>query len=689
MRPSFAFKTTTTQKSTKDTDEGITTLDLDKKPDGNQYTEVEFWGVLQVSGSLDMMPLPSADRGSDQGEDSKPKQPVIHEGELIGDRVLMKQCIVSVAVGGGHVALLSRQGIAWMYGRNDHGQLGVGDDKERQEPEQVQRFKTTFVEQLRTGQAAARRTGSSTFRRTQTTSSSKAAASDPSDNVGLRITGGGSTSSSAAPPSSDSQDIKAKDMFVVAVACGLYHTIFLTRAESSGAEAQTSEQRVFTCGIWDSLGLDGMSDREPQNIPQCVPNLEGVTAIAAREKASCGSIPWSKAGKTIIDLDDDAPSRQRFSASDHLVYLWGDTRCCLRADSLALPTPVYRIPATVKALALGGFVGLALTTQGEVYAWGDSTYGELGGADGESGESDLSGLDCDISVPGRVWKVGSEDHTEPLRNTEDAADTRSPNVGPSRTGSSTGKTTTQGTQGNDQSPIAEIACGERHCLLLNTEGRLFAFGDNLAGQCGVPEAIGAGHLAGSVVPRPVWCRVEGPQRGKSKDDARVQMAEQLGAHIFAGRRHSALVTRENRLYVWGHPSNRKLGHAGFNPDGTVAGEDPHIARPPGVAVRSPLRDAVRRPRPVYSLLHRSVQTLGLGDECTFIVSGNGGGEKIEERDKEKPSATSSVKSDLRTAEDSSGIMLASQIGMAETERVDVIVDSGSAVGYSSDARCTL
>eukprot|EP00438_Fugacium_kawagutii_P027247 Skav214340 [mRNA] locus=scaffold86:376006:380987:+ [translate_table: standard] len=47
------------------------------------------------------------------------------------------------------------------------------------------------------------------------------------------------------------------------------------------------------------------------------------------------------------------------------------------------------------------------------------------------------------------------------------------------------------------------------------------------------------------------------------------------------------------------------------------------ARPPGVAVRSALRDAVRRPRMVFALLHRRVRTLGLGEECTVIVHGDG------------------------------------------------------------------
>ncbi|CAE7419030.1 zupT [Symbiodinium natans] len=113
-----------------------------------------------------------------------------------------------------------------------------------------------------------------------------------------------------------------------------------------------------------------------------------------------------------------------------------------------------------------------------------------------------------------------------------------------------------------------------------------------------------------------------------------------GARVFAGRWHSAMITRDHRLYVWGHPSNRKLGHAGFNHDGTEAGENPGVcggkasqknkARPPGVAVRSALRDAVRRPRLVFAMLHRRVRSIGLGDECTVVVSGDGGRAQEEE-----------------------------------------------------------
>eukprot|EP00933_Yihiella_yeosuensis_P011678 TRINITY_DN119206_c0_g1_i1.p1 TRINITY_DN119206_c0_g1~~TRINITY_DN119206_c0_g1_i1.p1 ORF type:complete len:192 (-),score=39.71 TRINITY_DN119206_c0_g1_i1:133-636(-) len=105
--------------------------------------------------------------------------------------------------------------------------------------------------------------------------------------------------------------------------------------------------------------------------------------------------------------------------------------------------------------------------------------------------------------------------------------------------------------------------------------------------------------------------------------ARPDNKKIYGQRVFAGRSHSAIVTTDHRLYVWGHPGNRKLGQAGFNPDGTEAGEDFSKERPAGVAVRSALRDAIRRPRLVYAMLHRKVKILALGDECTLVVSGDG------------------------------------------------------------------
>ncbi|CAE7518942.1 zupT [Symbiodinium necroappetens] len=89
----------------------------------------------------------------------------------------------------------------------------------------------------------------------------------------------------------------------------------------------------------------------------------------------------------------------------------------------------------------------------------------------------------------------------------------------------------------------------------------------------------------------------------------------------------------------------------------LAGENPAVgggrasqknkARPPGVAVRSALRDAVRRPRLVFAMLHRRVRSVGLGDECTVIVSGDGGRE--HEEDPLMPGFASVATSDMSKA----------------------------------------
>eukprot|EP00435_Cladocopium_sp_Y103_P070117 s2_g34.t1 len=250
-------------------------------------------------------------------------------------------------------------------------------------------------------------------------------------------------------------------------------------------------------------------------------------------------------------------------------------------DLLERPTPCFRLPRMTRKLGLGGSFGLA---------WGDGTYGELGGAVMDFGGWPLTNRSFTdpqaLPVPGKV--------TLP-RHTQD-------------------KEGEEGPKG-----VKDIACGERHSLLLDDLGNLYAFGENLAGQCGVLEAVGSGHIFGCTVqqPRPV------PIEAASLSD--VTPTQERGEKVFAGK-----VTADHRLYIWGHPSNRKLGHVGFNHDGTEAGEDPGIgakqkskARPPGVAVRSALRDAVRRPRMVFALLHRRVRTLGLGEECTVIVHGDG------------------------------------------------------------------
>ncbi|CAJ1347079.1 unnamed protein product [Effrenium voratum] len=354
-----------------------------------------------------------------------------------------------------------------------------------------------------------------------------------------------------------------EDFFVLGAACGSEHTLLLARP----ARSSSSRRQVFVCGAWEALGLP----ETDKHLPTALPLRHDVSAIAARHMASCCAVS-EESGR-------------------HLLYLWGEVDCCPCPDHVERPTPCFRLPAPARKLCLGGAFGLALDLRGEVYAWGDGTYGELGDAvmDGSWSLSNRASVDPDeLPAPGKVTLPLGQEKSDKDRPKE----------------------------------VIDIACGERHSLLLDEEGRLFAFGENLAGQCGVPEAVGSGHITGCTVQQPRLVPIEAVSSENAPFNER-------GAKVFAGKWHSAMVTVDHRLYIWGHPSNRKLGHAGFNHDGTEAGEDPGVgkqkskARPPGVAVRSALRDAIRRPRMVFALLHRRVRTLGLGEECTVIVHGDG------------------------------------------------------------------
>eukprot|EP00913_Durusdinium_trenchii_P025553 g23984.t1 len=248
----------------------------------------------------------------------------------------------------------------------------------------------------------------------------------------------------------------------------------------------------------------------------------------------------------------------------HLLYLWGEVDFCPCPDLLERPTPCFRLPRMAKKLCLGGSFGLVLDVAGEVFAWGDDTYGELGGA-----TMDFGG-----------WPLANRSFTDP-----------------------------------QTLPVPGKITLPRHAQ------------EKDAIWPGSAESWNQWDLGTSMV---------APCHGQDLFPSRRHLHQTRAQAWNAERRFlpatfccSLRVTVDHRLWIWGHPSNRKLGHVGFNHDGTEAGEDPGIgakkskARPPGVAVRSALRDAVRRPHMVFALLHRRVRTLGLGDECTVIVHGDG------------------------------------------------------------------
>ncbi|PFH34302.1 regulator of chromosome condensation (RCC1) repeat-containing protein [Besnoitia besnoiti] len=227
------------------------------------------------------------------------------------------------------------------------------------------------------------------------------------------------------------------------------------------------------------------------------------------------------------------------------LFVWGET---FFANFHPTPEILCIFPKLVVQIAIGKHFGLALTDDGLVYGWGDGTYGELTTACSTT----------PLTLP------------QPLQLKDSS--------------------------GQSLPPIIAVAAGLRHAIVLTHDMRLWAFGDNLAGQCGVP-----GHQTRLSVPKII-------KLGELRSRA---------SKIACGYRHSACITPNYQLYLWGHSSNHKLIF-------TAAAEGIcDKATQPGVAIRSGLKSSCCRARLIYSMLNMKIMGAALGSETTIIVTGDG------------------------------------------------------------------
>src|SRR6202042_3854447 len=151
--------------------------------------------------------------------------------------------------------------------------------------------------------------------------------------------------------------------------------------------------------------------------------------VLAPALVSGGAIP---AGTTITQIAAGAVDSLALSSTGQ-VYAWGfDTNGELGNGSMSSsPVPVsvsVPIGTTFTQIAAGGYHGLALSSTGKVYAWGLNEYGELG-----------NGTQTGSLVPVAV---------------------------------SSGLT------------FSQITAGEAHSLALSSSGRVYAWGDNDGGELG-------------------------------------------------------------------------------------------------------------------------------------------------------------------------------------------------------------
>jgi alpha-tubulin suppressor-like RCC1 family protein len=213
-------------------------------------------------------------------------------------------------------------------------------------------------------------------------------------------------------------------------------------------------------------------------------------------------------------------------------------------QSPTAPAPATAAPdmrPVTPMVAAGDGTSFVLTSAGTVFGWGDQTNGRLG--DGEVGNASRTSPAPVIGLSGIRQIAVGDAHGLALRN-DGAVFVWGANgagqLGNGQEGGATGTPFRVPTLGQ----VVAVAAGREFSLALGSDGRVFAWGDNAAGQLGT----------GDIDNRPMPTPIPGLQD--------VRMIGSGGQHAFAVRRDGA-------VFAWGNNQDGQLGLGG-SPEGDVA-----------------------------------------------------------------------------------------------------------------------
>ncbi|WP_295782082.1 hypothetical protein [uncultured Microbacterium sp.] len=186
------------------------------------------------------------------------------------------------------------------------------------------------------------------------------------------------------------------------------------------------------------------------------------------------------------------------------------------------------------AVSTGTFHSLALDSDHHVYAWGNNVYGQLG-----TGDMTYRSTPTPISFPDGViivsviaggyqsFAIDTDHHVYAWGNNSS---------GQLGTGDQTNRSTPTPITLPDGVTITTLVAGSYHSLALDTDHRVYAWGNNNSGQ------LGTGDKTDRPTPTPV-----------------TFPAGITTTTLVAGSYHSLALDTDHRVYAWGNNSSRQLG----------------------------------------------------------------------------------------------------------------------------------
>ena len=226
--------------------------------------------------------------------------------------------------------------------------------------------------------------------------------------------------------------------------------------------------------------------------------------------------------------------------------------------AITLTAPSGALGARLAGINAGGSHSVSVSSDGQVYAWGDNTHGQIGDGthtgrtlptgtaapadvlftQATAGRNHTAALD----TAGRIWTWGDNSDGQLGRGT----------VG--------GDDSTPGLAATGDTRFTQINAGDDHTIALDTAGHVWTWGNDTYGQLG---RGAAGSATGTPAIRPM---PEGTPPGLAY------------TQIQAGGNHSLAIANNGTLYAWGDDT---YGQLGDNKTGTTTATPSPVHTPTG------------------------------------------------------------------------------------------------------------